>query len=197
MSEPVHPLFIKYKRDWLHKVTGYSMAYLSRVATGKTALSCFFIQRVCFKLNQPEAELFLPDCDPVNCDSDEQSKLSQWLAEKCTKEHLTLRQAAAKTGLSYTTIGQVINGANASPQTLRKLAKAFADGTKERLALEDHLLVLAGYRTERPEEELNEPLAHLIDKVKEFSQPQLRMMDRFADFLIEIDAEVAKGAKSL
>ena len=56
-----HPLFIKYTRDWLHEVTGFSKGYLCRVATGKVPLSRSFVERVCFKLNQPEAELFLPD----------------------------------------------------------------------------------------------------------------------------------------
>jgi len=56
-----HPLFIKYRRDWLHEITGYSKGYLSRVARGRTSLSRSFIERVCFKLNQPEEELFLPD----------------------------------------------------------------------------------------------------------------------------------------
>lgn len=56
-----HPLFIKYTRDWLHERTGYSKGYLSRVATGKILLSRSFIERVCFSLEQPEEELFLPD----------------------------------------------------------------------------------------------------------------------------------------
>lgn len=56
-----HPLFIKYTRDWLHEVTGYSKGYLSRVATGKIPLSRSFIERVSFKLHKPEEELFLPD----------------------------------------------------------------------------------------------------------------------------------------
>lgn len=56
-----HPLFERYTRDWLHKVTGFSKGYLSRVATGKVPLSRAFIERVCFKLNLPEEELFLPD----------------------------------------------------------------------------------------------------------------------------------------
>jgi len=55
-----HPLFIKYKREYLHELTGYSLGYLSRVATGKTPLRRSFIERVCFKLNQPEEALFLP-----------------------------------------------------------------------------------------------------------------------------------------
>ncbi len=56
-----HPVFIKYTRDWLHQVTGFSKGYLCRVATGKASLTRSFIERVCFKLNQPEEELFLPD----------------------------------------------------------------------------------------------------------------------------------------
>ena len=56
-----HPLFVKYQRDWLYQVTGYSKGYLSRVATGKIPLSRSFIERVCFKLNKPEDALFLPD----------------------------------------------------------------------------------------------------------------------------------------
>lgn len=59
--EQQHPLFIKYTREWLHQVTGFSKGYLSRVATGRIPLSRSFIERVCFKLNRPESELFLPD----------------------------------------------------------------------------------------------------------------------------------------
>ncbi len=58
--EQQHPLFIEYRRDWLHKVTGFSKGYLSRVATGKTPLTRSFIRQVCYKLNRPEKELFLP-----------------------------------------------------------------------------------------------------------------------------------------
>lgn len=54
-----HPLFMIYKRDWLHRITGYSKGYLSRVATGKTPLSRAFIERICFKLDRCEEELFL------------------------------------------------------------------------------------------------------------------------------------------
>ena len=60
-----HPLFIKYTRAWLHEVTGYSQAYLCRVATGKCSLSQSFIERVCFKLRQNEKELFLLDAAGV------------------------------------------------------------------------------------------------------------------------------------
>ena len=61
-----HPLFIKYTRDWLHGITGFSKGYLSRVATGKVPLSRSFVERVCFKLSQPEAELFLPDASEAH-----------------------------------------------------------------------------------------------------------------------------------
>ena len=58
---PQQPLFIKYTWAWLHEVTGFSKEYLSRVATGKTPLTHSFIERVCFKLQESRAELFLPD----------------------------------------------------------------------------------------------------------------------------------------
>ncbi|MBA7574811.1 hypothetical protein ES708_16626 [subsurface metagenome] len=54
-----HPLFKKYTRDWLHRVTGYSKGLLSRVATGKVPLNRSFVERVCYKLGLPEEELFL------------------------------------------------------------------------------------------------------------------------------------------
>jgi len=56
-----HPLFIIYKRRYLSRVTGYSTGYLCRMATGGQPLTRSFIERVCFKLNRPEEELFLPN----------------------------------------------------------------------------------------------------------------------------------------
>ncbi len=56
-----HPLFVKYKRDWLHEVTGFSKNYLCRIATGRVPLTRSFIERICFSLHLPESELFLPD----------------------------------------------------------------------------------------------------------------------------------------
>ena len=152
-----HPLFIKFTREWLHQVTGYSKGYLSRVATGKMSLSRSFIERACFKLGLLEEELFLSnnpgDCVSGGCDSvdREQGNLGQWLRERCRREHLSLRQAAARSGLSHATLAQVIKSGHASPETVRKLAQAFdGDG---RLALEDYLLVLAGHRTPHQGEE--------------------------------------------
>lgn len=59
MEQKQHPIFVKYTRSWLHEVTGYSKGYLCRVATGKISLSRAFIERVCFKLQLPEEDLFL------------------------------------------------------------------------------------------------------------------------------------------
>lgn len=60
--------------------------------------------------------------------------LGQWLKERCQKEHLSLRQAAAKTGLSQSTLAGIIKGSAPSPQTVRKLARGFSGGGNERLA---------------------------------------------------------------
>jgi len=92
--------------------------------------------------------------------------LAQWLEERCRKEGLSLRKAGAKTDLSHSTIGDIIKGTSASPETIRKLAQGFGgEGANQRLALEDRLLVLVGYRTKRPEgEELSEALTQLMDK---------------------------------
>lgn len=182
-----HPIFIKYRRRYLHQVTGYSLGLLSRIATGKIPLGRVFIDRCCYKLGESEGALFLPDDPPDDPPVDIENSVGQWLRERCQKECLTSRQAAAKTGLSHATIRDVINGTRPDPQTIVKFALGFANGTTERLALEDHLLVLAGYRTPRSDEEFNEPLAQLIDVVKRFNQPRLEMMRHFANFLVEIE----------
>ena len=78
-----------------------------------------------------------------------QGKLSQWLQQRCQREHLSLRGAADKTGLSHTTITNIINKKSEHPslETIQKLARAFGDDGS--LPLEDHLLTLAGYRSEQ------------------------------------------------
>ena len=116
-------------------------------------MSRSFIERVCHKLNQPEEELFLargPTClQPGDCAA--ASAIGHWLEEKCKAEHLSLRQAATKTGVSRQTIAGLINGTSPSIETIKKLARSFSGDGTLRLALEDHLFALAGYR-ERPEE---------------------------------------------
>ena len=120
---------------------------------------------------------------------EEQTGLSQWLKDRCKAEGLSTRQAAARTGLSHATISDIINGASLpSPETIKRLAKAFGEDGNERLALEDSLLILAGYRTQRPDgEDLSQPLARLMDKVANFSEPQLKLMARFAEYLADLE----------
>ena len=119
--------------------------------------------------------------------NDQPTGLGEWLKQVCQKQGLSLRQAAEKAGLSHATIGDIMNGTRPFPETIRKLAQAFGgDGTQQKLALEDHLLVLAGYRTPRPQgQELSQPLARLIDRLSEFSEPQIKIIGRFADFLAD------------
>lgn len=115
------------------------------------------------------------------------NSLGSWLEQKCKSEGLSLRQAAVKTGLSHSTLCEIVKGnAKVCGETIKKLARYFGGDGRRRWALEDKLLVLAGYRTERPEEdELSEPMARLMDTMSQFSKPQLKIMARFADFLNE------------
>ena len=117
------------------------------------------------------------------------SRLGEWLEEKCREEKLSLRQAAVKTGLSHATIGDLINGGRPSSETIKKLAAGFSgNGDQHRQSLEDTLLTLSGYRSER-EGELSEPVARLMDRLVQFSEPQLKVMERFAEFVSEMGAE--------
>ena len=117
------------------------------------------------------------------------SELGQWLKERCQKEGLSLRQAGSKTGLSHATVRDIINGGKASSVTIRKLAETFGGNGEAKLALEDKLLILAGYRTERMEGELTEPVARLIDRVRDFNEEKLKIMSRFADFLAAMEGK--------
>ena len=115
----------------------------------------------------------------------EKVSLSKWLEEICQRERLSLRQAATKTGLSHATIHDIINGRGATPDTIKKLAAAFGNGDNQRLALEDKLLVLAGSRSPRSDGEISEPMARLLDQMRQFGEPELKLMTRFAEFLKE------------
>ena len=113
--------------------------------------------------------------------------LGGWLGKKCQEERLSYRKAAEKTGLSHATIADIINGNRPSAATVKKLAEAFSgNGEHQRVAMEDFLLSLCGYRSEKKEGELSEPLARLMDKLSEFSEAQLEIMERFADFVTKI-----------
>jgi len=115
--------------------------------------------------------------------------LGQWVEEKCREEKLSLRQAAEKTGLSHSTIADVMKGVRPSAETIKKLAQAFSgNGSTHRLILEDRLLVLAGYRTPRPEgDEPSELVAQLLDKLGQFSEPELKLVRHFVNFVAEME----------
>lgn len=117
-----------------------------------------------------------------------EENLSQWLKGRREEEHLSLRQVATKVGVSHQTIAGLTNGKKALPTTIKKLAKAFGGDHHQRIALEDKLLCLAGYRTERPEEELSEALAQLMDKAKGLSESRIKIMNQIADLLLEEDS---------
>lgn len=112
--------------------------------------------------------------------------LGRWLKEKCQEEHLSLRGAGDKTGLSHSTIRAIMSGGRASPETISKLTHGFGGNHNETIALEDKLFILAGYRT-KAELEFSQPLARLIDIVQGFSQSQLRVLSAFATYLAEVN----------
>ncbi len=116
------------------------------------------------------------------------SGFGQWLKEMCQKQGFSLRQVAAKTGLSHGTIEGLIKGASPAPETIKRLAHSFAGDGNERLALEDSLLILAGYRTQRPEgQDLSQPLARLLDRVAHFDEVKLKLMADFAEYLTRME----------
>lgn len=61
MQQQQHPVFKKYRTDWLHEKTGYSKVYLLRVASGNVPLSRAFVERVSFALTEPADQLFILD----------------------------------------------------------------------------------------------------------------------------------------
>ena len=76
--------------------------------------------------------------------------VSHWLKERCKREGLSLRQVEARAGISRSTVAAIIKGNRPSPGTIQKLAQDFDRSGST--ALQDHLLALAGYRTEQPED---------------------------------------------
>ena len=119
--------------------------------------------------------------------------LSEWMEERCRSEKLSLRAAAGRTGLSHGTIAEILKGVSPAPESIRKLAHGFGGNGKEGLALEDKLLILAGYRTERPGgQEISPPMGRLLDAVAGFDDTQVNLVSKFAEFLAGIEKEAKK-----
>ena len=115
--------------------------------------------------------------------------VGQWLKDRCQKKGWSLREAAANTGLSHATIGDIMKGVQPSAESIRKLTVAFGGNGLRKLVLEDELLTLAGYRTERPEGQLSESMGRLMDKLSTLSESQIKIISRFADFLGEMEGK--------
>jgi transcriptional regulator with XRE-family HTH domain len=118
---------------------------------------------------------------PVNPES---PSLAKWLEERCRKEGLSSRQAAAKVGVSHATIASIKKGIRPSYATIMKLANAFSNnGEHQRAALENHLLNLCGYRSGNVTEvKSSEPLARLMDKLSKLDEGRLKVVESFVDF---------------
>ena len=115
--------------------------------------------------------------------------LGKWLKKVCKKEGLSLRQAGDKAGLSHATIQCIIKGGNPSSITVRKLARGFCPGGKnELMVLEEELLVLTGHKI-RNKTSMSQPLGRLLDSVKGFSEAELKIVSRFADFVAQLSSE--------
>jgi transcriptional regulator with XRE-family HTH domain len=111
------------------------------------------------------------------------SALGTWLKERCQKERLSYRQVAAKAGVSHATISDIINGGRPSAATIVKLADAFGNGGSQKAELEDLLLSLSGYRSERKEKGKSESMARVIDKLKQLNPEQLELIENLAIFI--------------
>ena len=109
----------------------------------------------------------------------EPDSLAQWLEEKRREGHLSLRQVAIMTGLSHSTIADILRGICPTAGTIKKLARGFSKGgINQTMALEDYLLALAGHRTKQ--EHISQPLAELLDTIDGFSPSLLKVMSAFA-----------------
>lgn len=115
--------------------------------------------------------------------------LADWMRETCQREGLSLRQAAAKANLSHGAIADIMHNSQPTARTIAHLATAFSDGDHHKQALHDELLALAGYRRSRPDVELSQPLARVLDKLSHFTESQLKVVEVFTDFLEQMKAE--------
>ena len=113
--------------------------------------------------------------------------LGLWLQEVCDKDKLSLRAAGEKTGLSHSTIRDIVKGNTPSIDTIRKLAAAFSSGSHHGQVLEDKLLILAGHIIARQAAITSEPLARLMDTIDGFSEQQLKVLIHFAEYLKNLE----------
>ncbi len=124
----------------------------------------------------------------------EPATLAKWLEKRCKDEKLSYRKAASKAGVSHATIAAIRKGTRPSAATVVKLAEAFGnDGRNQKAALEDHLLGLCGYRSERTDPAPREPLARLLDRLSHFSDEQLKAIENIIDFSVTLGNQPWRG----
>ena len=118
--------------------------------------------------------------------NDTASDFRAWLVRKCRERGLSLRKASIKAGLSTATIAALVGGVHPRPETIKKLARFFSgDGASiaEVMALEDHILVLAGYRSPAPEAKYSEALGRVVAKLRGCEEREILLVEHFIDFL--------------
>jgi transcriptional regulator with XRE-family HTH domain len=119
-----------------------------------------------------------------------------WLKERCKEEHLSTRQAAVKAGISHATISDIINGGRPSAATIVKLAEAFGKDGNQKAELKDLLLSLSGYRSERKQEGISEPMARVTDKLSHLDPEQLELVAQLASFITKAGQPGMRSARS-
>ncbi len=120
--------------------------------------------------------------------------LGEWLRLICKERRLSLRQAEKIIGISHSTVNFIMRGHPVNLRTVQKLAKAFGDGECHRRALEDKLMVMAGFR-QRPIE-VSEAVGRLLDGIGDFSDDEFKILAEFADYLKEIRSSFSGRALS-
>ena len=161
-----------------------SITAVDRLSSSLTSFSAnggvYFAHRGCYNSNSHSTKCFWKE--KINLEQ-EASSLGEWLQAKRDQEGLSLRQMATKVGVSHQTIVDLMDGGKALPTTLKKLIIAFGGNHHQKVALEDKLLFLAGYRTEPREGALSESLARLLDKLNELDVDELGIVEQFTDFV--------------
>lgn len=124
--------------------------------------------------------------------------IAEWLSKRCRDDGLSYRKAAAKAGLSHATISAIRKGSRPSADTIMKLAKAFSnDGTQQRLALEEELFILAGYRSRSIPVTCREPMARLMDLIRDFDDEQLKLVAGIIEYSSQLGNKHGAEKESL
>jgi len=126
---------------------------------------------------------FMKRGSPITNGDNGAKGLGTWLKERCKEERLSVRQAAAKVGLSHATISDIINGGRPSAATIVKLADGFGNNDEQKAELNDLLLGLSGYRSGGNKAGTSEPRARVIDQLSHLDPGQLEIVEQLTSFI--------------